>query len=1051
MSSAAEFSVRNALIVNVVSFFFVVAGILAVFTINREAFPNINYDIVLVSTTYPGATASEIEKLITIPLEKEVKQVDDIKELYSTSAQNVSILTAVIEDDAKNKDRVINEIQRAVDRAEDLPTDLENKPVVMDLKTSDIPIIDVALSGDIDEYKLREYAKQLQKDLELISDVSRVNLTGYRDREITVEVDPQKMTDQYVGFDQIMRALWTQNRAIPGGKYYINGAEHIIRTSGEFKNNQDVKDTIVRASPFGKPLTIDEIATVHDDFVEDTKLIRSGGKKAINLVIIKSSKGDAIRLVSEVKKTVAAFLQRTPAKLDAAYINDMSYYIERRLNVLISNGGIGLGLVILCMFVFMSRSSAMGALLGIPSVLLATVAAMQFFGITINLISMFGLIMVIGMLIDEDIVVAENVHRYLEQGLSPEEAAIKGSREVGTAVVATVLTTLAAYGPLYFMGGIIGRYVQVIPLVVCITLVFSLIEALVILPSHVAEFAKMEAAKLKDIKEKKRDNYNQGVFLAYRKLLKHTLHHRYFYALILICIFMGSMYLATEHMMIKLFPDKGIEQFFVRIEGDPDDSLEKTLEHIKPIEKLIAALPENELDAFQTQVGIHQNDPHDPFTYRATHVAQIQVYLTPETKRKRDTQQIIQYLRDEISPQKKWHDLHFAFFQRLKGLNEVGFEIVRTGPPMGKPVLIRIRGDDFTVLEKVAKEYRDQLASIAGVYDIRDDRQPGKSELNVIIDNKKAAQTGLTVDQIAQSVRRGFEGVTASSIRNSEEEILVVVRFPKSLRSDREALENLLITNAQGQLIALKNVATFEIRRGIDMIPHYDGVRVINVTANVNDQIVTPDAVRQKLAPTIAEIEKKHPGCSIHFGGEAEDTEESMSNLFKAFFGAVGLIFVILIYVFRSILQSFLVLITIPLSIVGIIIAFKLHGEPISFMAIMGIVGLSGVVVDSALIMIDFVNNYSRAGMKMHDAIIEGATLRLRPILLTTASTALGVIPSAYGIGGSDPFVTPMALAMNYGLTVGTLLTVIFMPLFLLILDDVKKLFSRKNQTASAV
>lgn len=1044
MASAAEYSVKNALIVNVISIFFVVAGIIAVFNINREAFPNINYNVVLVQTTYPGATADETEKLITIPLEKEIRQIDDIKELFSTSSQNISVISAIIEDDAPNKDRVVNEIQRAVDRTEDLPADLETKPVVNDLKTSDIPIIEVTLSGDIDETALRVAAKQLQKDLELIDDVSRVSLRGYRDREVSVELDPALMQQNHVGFDQVMQALWAQNRAVPGGKYYINGQEHILRTSGEFKNKEDVARTIVRASPLGKSLAVSDIATIQDDFEETTRLNRAGGSPAINLVIIKRSDGDAIRLVSTVKKTVADFLTRSDTRLKVSYVNDLSYFIERRLNVLIVNGVMGLALVIVCMFVFMSPGSAMGAVLGIPSVLLATFAAMHVMGITINLISMFGLIMVIGMIVDEDIVIAENVHRYLEMGLTPDEAAIKGAQEVGTAVIATALTTLAAFAPLYVMGGIIGRYVQVIPIVVCITLAFSLLEALVILPSHVAELTRLEAAKLKNQKASRANRAYLRFLNGYRALLNHTLKHRYLYLLGLVGMIAFSYYIASQHMLIKLFPDKGIEQFYIRIEGEPDDSLETTLSHIEPVEKWIAQLPAEELEAFQTEIGIHQNDPHDPFTYRASHVAQIKVFLTPEARRQRGTAEIIESLRQQLDPPHAWFDVRTPLKQWLKGFSRIGFEIVRTGPPVGKPVLVRIRGDDFGILEDAAREYITALNSLKGVTDVRHDRMPGKSELRVVVDPVKAAQTGLTVNQIATSVRQGFEGISASTIRTSEEEIHVTVRFPRTLRHQPEALSNLLITNTQGQLIPLKGVAQFEITRGIDVISHYDGVRVINVTAGVDDRIITPDKVKRELNRLLPDMEKKHPGCSIHFGGEAEDTDESIHNLMVAFVAAVGLILLILIYVFKSILQSLLVLITIPLSIIGVIIAFKLHGEPISFMAIMGIVGLTGIVVDSALIMIDFINSFARGGMPFREAIIEGATLRLRPILLTTLSTALGVIPSAYGIGGSDPFVTPMALAMNYGLTVGAILTVIFLPLSLQIIEDMRGMFRRK-------
>jgi len=1025
MKSLVQFSIKNPLIINVLFLFIIVAGVSTIFKMQREAFPRFSFDTVMVTTTYPGTTPKEIEKLITIPIEKELKEVDDIKEISSVSAEGISVITLLIEEDADNKDKTINDIQRAVDRAEDLPTDLKDKPVVRDLKTQNRPIIEVSLSGNLSEDQLRDYSKSLEKKILDIHDISRIEHKGFRDREIWVEVNPDTMQRKHINISEIGDALKKQNRTIPGGKYYVENSEFILRTTGEFKDHNDVKETIIRASSLGNWVLLKDVAKITPAFEEENTIFKSQGTRSINLVVIKKARGDTINLVREIRTLANEFKKTADPKLKISYTDDTSYFIQRRQNILANNGMMGMVMVIISLFTFLSIRTAIAACIGIPTALFLSFILMNAYGISFNLLSMFGLIMVLGMLVDEDIVISENIYRHLELDRTTEEATLHGVTEVYKPLIATVLTTVAAFIPLMLMGGTMGKFIRHIPIVVTITLFASLFTALVILPSHICDLNKSKLFG-KRTKIKKTDKFFFRLVKKYKIVISHCIKYRYLYSLGLFTLFAVIIYFSATQMKFILFPSKGIEIFIIKIEGPNGDSLQTTSTKINEIEKIVATLTPKEMLNFTTRVGIISQGPNDPQLKRASNVGQIKVYLTPEGDRDRDTQQIISDLREKTK--------HLTEFEQLD------FEMRRIGPPVGKPIQIRIRGDDFTLLKKIAEKFHDALKKIKGVEDVKDDYDLDKDEIQIVVDPIKAAQTGLTVEKIAKEVRNAFDGLVATTIKSSEEEIDVVVKFPIELRYDPEALNNLLIPNENGSLIKISHVASFNQSKGVFVLKHHDGIRSINVTANIDEEITSSLGVSNKLESLIQQIEKENPDVNIYFGGEVEETQESLSRLFNAFYLAGALILFILITMFRSILQALVIMLTIPFSIIGVATAFYLHNEPFSFMALMGVIGLTGVVVDTAVIMIDFVNKLRDRGVDPREAIVEGASIRLRAVILTSLTTFVGIIPAAYGIGGLDPFIRPMALALNYGILFGAFITIFYVPVFLGIVEDIRDL-----------
>lgn len=1031
----ARFSVRQSLFVNLLSIFVIIGGISALFTLNKEAFPNVSFDTVTISTLYPAAPPEEIEKLVTVPIEKEIREVDGIKEILSNSFENMSYITVKIDPDAKDKDKVVTDIQRAVDGVKDLPLEAE-KPLVYEASSKQIPIIEVALSADMPEKQLQTYADMLEDRFLDIKGVASVQKKGYRDKEIWVEVDPQKMESLRVSLEEIILALKRQNISIPAGKLTESEEEFHIRTTGEFRTLQEIEEVIIRANDAGNWLKIKDTACVRETFEEEDSINKCGGKRSISLVITKKEKGDTVIIVDKVREEIKNFLPAAEG-LNINTVDDLSYFIRRRLNVLKSNGWMGIVLVIGSLFLFLNSRLAVMTALGIPFAFLAAFCVMLYLGMSINLISMFGLIVVLGMLVDDSIVIVENSFRYLEKGFSREEAAVKGTSEVIKPVAATVFTTMVAFTPLLFMPGIIGKFVKDIPIVVIIALSASMLEAFVVLPSHFADFAKIAKKKTSGlacaVKESRREifrtRFYNNYLSFYTRILKASLKRRYLVISALTLSFAALLAAAFFVMKFVLFPGGGIEEFYIRAEAEEGTPLEVTAVLMEPYEKIVETLPKDELDSYVTQIGSTAGIKSiiDPHFKKGSNYAQMTVYLTAVSQRKRSAQEIIEDLK--ISAEK------------ITGFKKVIFEELKDGPPTGAPVQVRIKGENFDVLEKISGRYIDYLNNIDGIRDVSHDYRSGKKEIRIMVDKEAAAAAGLTVGDIASTIRYALEGGVATSIKptKAEEEIEVLVKFPLEYKDTLSVFDKIYIPNKMNNLIPLKRVARLDQMQGLEYIKHMDGKRVVTVTANVNEKKITSIKANSILQRYFKDIEKEYPGYYIDYGGEQEETMESLRGLFKAFGIAFLLIFLILATTFRSLWQPFIVLLTVPFGLMGVIIAFLIHDVPFSFMALMGIVGLIGVVVNDSIILVDFINKLRSEGIERRDSIVEAGRLRLRSITLTTITTVFGLMPVAYGIGGFDPFLKPMALAFSWGLLFSTALTLIIIPCVYAVLDDVKK------------
>ncbi|UCG35101.1 MAG: efflux RND transporter permease subunit [Candidatus Omnitrophota bacterium] len=1032
----SEFSVKNSLFVNLFSAFIIISGIVSVINLRKEAFPVVSFNRVLVTTALRGASPEKIERLVTIPLERELREVENIDEMISSSTEGESYISLNVDDKVKDLQKVVNDIQKAVDRVTDLPDDIEERPLVKDITSSEIPVLKIALSGELNEFVLRRYADNLKDLIEDIEEVASVARTGWRDEEYWIEPDIAKMKEYHISFYELAIAVKAQNVDMPGGKQEYDGKEFMVKVKGELKTKEDIENTVIRSSDLGNWVKVKDVANVRHTFQDDIILNKSLGTRAITFTVVKREAGDIIRLVSKVHKVIKEFKKNVPQILKISTFYDLSYYVKRRLNVLRSNGVIGFCLVVLTLFLFLPPLSAFVTALGIPIAFFTTFGIMYFMGVTINLLTMFGLVMVLGMIVDDGIIISENVCRNIENGMPPKEAAIKGTNEVFRPVLATVLTTMIAFSPLMFMGGLIGRFVKFIPLIVIIALSASLVEAFIILPSHLADFARPSNLK----GGRKENPWLKWLSVKYTSILEKAIKSRYKVVGVVFAIFIASLILARIFMPFVLFSARGVEQFSIYLEGTTGNSLEKTNELIAPMEEIVDKLPAEYLDTYETLVGyIGEERGYDPNEKRGSNFAQIRVYLTPAAKRDKTAEQIIDMMRPQTE----------ALFEKLKpqGVEKLYFYEFREGPPVGRAVDARVRGVNIEIIKEITDKMKAYLARLEGIKDISDSYSLGAKEIDIIIDEEKAQKAYLTNAKIAFAIRASFSGVVATTIKQekAEKEILVLVRLPQEQRNEEAVFENIVVENNFGALIPLKEVTKRTYSQGLRSIKHMDGKRFISILADVDNKKMTSLKAKNLIIKYFKSISAQYPGYSLRFSGEAKETMESLGNLGKAFLLAALFVFLILATQFNSLIQPFIIMLTIPFGIIGFIVAFLLHGEPLGFLAIMGFVGLCGVVVNDSIVLVDFINK-RRHYESLKEAVIEAGQVRLRPVLITTVTTVVGLATVAYGIGGLDPFLRPMALAISWGLMFGTILTLIMIPCTYLIVEDIKNLIKKHNE-----
>ncbi len=1064
MKRIISFLLDQKLLINIVVVIILMAGLATLPGINRESVPDVKFDMVTITTIYPGASPSDAEELISIPIEKKLRSISNLDKVRAYNVENVSLIVVFIEDRAPDKKKVVQDIKDAVEQVNNLPS-TAMKPLVSEVTFDNTELISVAFTGKYDNVpysRLREFANKSENFFYDIDGVAVVEKFGYYDREYLVEIDPDALEKYRIGMNTIVNALQMRNIDFPGGALRIGQKEFVLRTKGKFKNADEIRNTVIRGNDTGYALRVGDIAKVTDTYAEADVHHRFNGKEAVVFKIWKKRSADEIVLSDRIKKAVASYSVPGYDDVKISFFNDQSDQTRTRIGSVVHEAALGFIILGIFMFMLLGRRMSLLVLAGIPVTFMVTFTAMWYLGITINIVSLFGMIMVLGMMVDFSIVIAENSHRYMEHGMKRRDAVETGVSEVFWSVTVTLICIIAAFMPLLLVSGMVGKFVKAIPVVIIITLIASWVIAMFILPMFLNMFLSDSHENAKDTRaetlpqkffsrifgnkidralrkvQSDDENIEEGLFgqvqNIYKSFVTAALNHRYLTVGILIVLFIISLSLVPK-IGFKFITGGGEEQIRISVKLPFETNLESNLSEMKKIEKLILeSVPPKELKALHLYVGEEFTEIIDPKPGKATYKSTFEIYLVPEKERKRTADVINLDLRKRIA--KAQGDGIVPEDLNIK------IDNVFKGPPVGKPVNVEIQGEDFNVINKISAEYIACLREVKGVRDITIDLESGKTEYQYTVNERMAAWTGVSAYDIASAINASFAGAVATKVNQNEEEVGVRVRFEENARKKMSGLRDVKIANMTGGLIPLDSVSNVKIEKGYAQINRLNFKRLVQVQADVDIKQITPVDVTKLLEKRFADIGKRYPGYIVKYGGEQEDTNKSMGELGNLFIAALIFIFVVLTVFMNSLIMPVIIMIAIPFALVGVIFALFTHGQPLSFMSTLGLFSLAGIIVSNTLVLVQFINRFRDEGMSLRDALVEGGVVRLRPIILTAGSMILELLPVMYGFGGKDYLVSPLALAFGYGLMFATFITLVLIPCFYYIAEDAKGVIS---------
>jgi multidrug efflux pump subunit AcrB len=1014
----AEFSVKNPVLVNLLMLAILVVGIMSASRLPLELFPSIKLELVSVTTMFPGASAEDVEKLVTIPIEDEINDIGGIKVIRSTSSEGLSSILAEIEA-GEDTQRLAQDIRSEVAKIQgQLPQDAE-EPITEEFDAN-FPLVSVAIAGDVPKETLRTYGLMFENQVKLVSGVDNVVTSGLGDPVFWVYVDPEKLRQYEITLEQIASVIDQKNLDLPGGAVEQGDAEYLVRVTGRVEAVKDLLYIPVKRNPDGRHILLKDVAKIEQGEQKTRTKARVNGLPAINFWINKQKGADSIDTVKEVEKKVEEFKKTKPENIEIYVTNDSSYWVQERFNTMVSSGTIGLVIVLIILALFLDFRSAFFAAIGLPVAFFGAFILMQFSGVTLNILSMFGLILVLGIIVDDAIIVVENIQRYLQLGYSPMDSAIIGTKEVALPVLATILTNIASFLPLLIATGLIGKFMSVIPTVAIYALLVSLIEALVILPSHCADFLKPQPRN----KPARKWVYKMRFY--YLKSLVFSIRNRY--VTVITFVLMLALTLAIFAKIPRiLFYSQDIAQFFVRVENPTWSNIDSTEESVVEVENVVRqVVPDHVLKDTVAMIGMDISNDQSEF---GDHLSTLIVEYEDFDKRKENGLVLMEEVRKSVESQ-------------VVGPVKIDF-VSNEGPPVGKPVDFRIQGAEFNTLKELSKEISNYLETIPGVYQASDNLIWGKPEIQINVDESRAAIYGLDTRTIARAIRAAVEGLTVSQTRLGTEEADIIVKYELPSGNLMSLLGSYQIPTPEGGWVPLSNVVTMSTEPSMLNISRYDLERSVRITAEINEQATTATEVNSLISSFLDEKLTAYPGYSYNFGGEEEQTRESLESIQSSAIIAILLIYLILASMLKSYTQPIIIMSVLPFAIVGVMVGILLRGEPLTLPALIGVVALLGIVVNDSLVLMSFINSRSKK-MNRVLAVAMSAKHRFRPIVLTTVTTFGGLATLMVKFRGEAAFLAPMAVALGFGLLFATFITLILIPCLYLMLDDLNIYIKKK-------
>lgn len=1030
----------NHVAANLLMLLIVVAGLFSLHRTRLEVFPEMSLDMINIMVPYLGASPSDVEEGVCLRIEEAIAGVDGIKRMTSTAGEGMGSMLVEVSEFADVKE-VLDDVKAEMDTIITFPKETE-KPIISELKTR-FKVISIVLYGDVSEQTLRTLADQIRDDITAKKNITHVTISGIRPYEISIEVSEENLRRYNLSFDQVTRAVRNSSLDIPAGSVKTSGGEILIRTKGQKYYGLEFEKVIVVTRNDGTQIRLSDIATVRDEFQDMDLSARFDGKRAAFIQVSRTGEQDAVDVARTVKEYIREKRNSLPVGMSLALWEDDTEFLKARLNLLKKNGYIGLILVFVCLTCFLNVRLAFWTTVGILISFLGAFWMMPQFGVTINMMSLFALIMVLGLVVDDAIVVGENIFSYRQQGLDRLDAAIKGVSEMCWPVIAAVLTTIIAFIPLAYTSGIMGKILRVLPIVVISVLSFSLVEALLILPAHLSSKGGKPGKGIRRFTDKINDFTDRGLksFVngPFARFVERAVRWRYVTLAFGVAIFLTTVGVVAGGYIKFVFFDAIEADNVVALLRMP---LGTPVEQTRAVAERIEAAAFDTIEEFDNKIGgdislrkhIATTIGAHPTVGRGgpvqvdlggggqSHLAEVNIELLGAEDRDLSSTAV----------KNRWRELvgEVAGASSLKFISEFA--------STGDPINVELSHQNFDVLLAASEKLKGILRDYTGVGDIQDDFEPGKGELKLKLKDT-GRMLGLTLYDLARQVRQGFYGDEVQRIQRGRDDIRVMVRYPETERRSLADVENMRIRLIDGTEIPFDTVAEVQYGRGYSAIKRIDRRRVVSVSADVDKTLANANVInRDLLAGALPELAHEFSGLQYRFAGEQREMNESLGSLKINFIIAMLAIYGLLAVQFKSYSQPAIIMSAIPFGIVGATIGHLLMGYNLGIMSMFGVVALSGVVVNDSLIMIDLINRERRSGIELSQVLRNCATRRFRPIMLTTVTTFFGLLPMIAERSLQARFLIPMAISLAFGVMFATCITLVLVPSLYMILEDIK-------------
>ena len=1011
---------------NIILFIILVIGGMSFVSMNRSFFPELSEKFINVSVFYPGASPKEMEEGITVRIEEALRGIAGIKEITSTSSENIATVQIEITGEY-NINETLMEVKNAVDGITSFPVDAE-KPIVNKRRSSTFAIF-ISLSGEVDLLTLKEYANEIEHNFYTSGVISQITIGGFPALELSVEISGENLLRYNLTFDEVSRAIAQNNLDISGGQIRSDKEEIMIRSRYRTVKPEEIGQIIIRGNPDGSYLRIADVGTVTMQFADVAGTSLLDGNPAVTFQIFKLPTED-LTAISDYCNEYVATWNETHSDTEMTVTYDFLQLLQARLDLLYRNGGIGLLLIFITLGLFLSLRLSIWVAIGIPASFGAMFILGAFWGLTVNMISLFGMILVIGILVDDGIVIAENIFTHFERGKTPRKAALDGTMEVMPAVVTSITTTIVAFSPLFFIKGRM-EFMYEMAFVVVFSLAFSLLEAFFVLPAHMGSSWVLRRNIRQNTGKRIRDALDKGVDFMRARIYGKTLHFvikwKYvaiftpiFFIMITAGLFQGGLIKGT------FFPAIPFDQFTVDLAFKPGSGEAQTLDYLQRIDDAIW-----EVNA-ELQEELGDSNDFVNYTFLSTGSA------FSGQERGSHAGNIFVLLRDLENSGTSSYDVVRRVQQRVGDLPEAEKLTIQGRATFGTPISISLLGKNEAELNMAKADLIQSLKQIEVLNNIADVNPTGMREVQLKL-KPLAYFLGFTQASLTNQVRQGFFGGQAQRLQHGKDELRVWVRYPKTDRINIGQLETMKIKTPVGDY-PLSELATYKIDRGPVSIRHYNSSREIRIDANVVSYETPIVPIQEKIETEIVpELMKRYPGIDVAFLGQKKDSDETMAQIRKFFIPAFLLMFLIIILHFKSFSQGLIIVMMIPLAWLGAIWGHGVEGIPVSLLSVWGMLALSGVIINDAVVFLSKYNSLLLEGRKVKEAVFEAGQARFRAIVLTTLTTSVGLYPIILEGSFQAQFLIPMAVALAYGVFVGTGFILIFFPVLILTLNDSKR------------